>query len=171
MSYNVRDDNGLFGPLAGIEFTNGAGASTIVRHQGYEPVNFIQGGATGLSMANTTTTLFVAPAAGNTVLPPMGALYQVLGVSYYATANSSQPNSNIYLESTNSGTANGSGLAILAININAANSAILSTPQIQTLSTNIDNLQVWPGGRINMLTYNTTGITDLTLSVYLARTA
>lgn len=171
MSYNVRDDAGLFGPLAGVEMPNGAGAPLIVAHQLMEPVSLVGDAATVI--AAHVYTLFISPpnASAATVLPPMGTQYKVVGVSiYYATAASGA--ATIALEICAPGTANGSGTNVLSATNFALNTVLTAnTPSNLALNTNIDNLLFSPNSRLNATlgATATTGLVDLCLMVYIAR--
>lgn len=171
MSYNVRDDNGLFGPLAGVEIPNGAAASTIVAHQLFEPVTLVGDAAT--IIASHQYTLLIAPPAPSVAssLPPLGASYKVLGVSiYYHTAASGA--ATIALEICPAGTADGSGNNVLNATNYALNTALTAnTPSNLALNTNVDNLLMAPNSRLNAVLGSTatTGLVDLCLAVYVAR--
>lgn len=171
MSYNVRDDNGLFGPLAGVEIPNGAGAATVVAHQLIEPTTLVGDAATVI--AGHTYTLYLSPpnpsAASGIV--PLGSQYKILGVSiYYATAASGA--ATIALEIVPPGTANGSGTNVLAATNYALNTALTAnTPSSLALNTNVDNLLFAPNSRLNAIlgATATTALVDLCLCVYIAR--
>jgi hypothetical protein len=171
MSYNVRDDGGLFGPLAGVEILNGAGASTIVAHQLIEPT-LLQGSAAQI-VAGTTYTLFLAPPSPSaaTGIAPLGAQYKVLGVSiYYATAAGGA--ATIAIEIVPAGTANGSGANVLAAATYALNTALTAnTPASLPLNTNVDNLLFAPNSRLNVIlgATATTSLVDMCLIIYIAR--
>lgn len=169
MSYNVRDDNGLFGPLAGVEMPNGAGASTVVAHQLFEGIGFNAVAATGFA-ASTTYTIFLVPPAPSTAtgLAPLGGQYKIMGAShYYSTAATAAANYSI--EVCPAGTANGAGRD--AVLNQALNVAATTTPTPLTLSTNVNNLLVNPGDRINLIVgaTATTGLVDFCLTIFLAR--
>lgn len=171
MSYNVRDDNGLFGPLAGVEIPNGASAPLVVAHQLVEPVSLVGDAAT--IIAAHKYTLFIAPpsasvASGN---QPLGNSYRVLGVSiYYGTAAAGA--ATLALEITPAGTADGSGTNVLSATNYALNTALTAnTPSSLALNSNINNLTFAPNARLNAIlgATATTGLVDLCLQVYVAR--
>lgn len=171
MSYNVRDDNALFGPLAGVELNNGAGAPTIVAHQVIEPVSLVGDAATVI--AAHVYTLLIAPPGPSaaTGIAPLGASYRVLGVSiYYATAAAGA--ATLALEIVPAGTANGSGTNVLSATNFALNTALTAnTPSALPLNANINNLTLAPNSRLNATlgATATTGLVDLCLQIYVAR--
>jgi len=178
MSYNVRDDSALLGPGAAVEIPNGAGASTIAQLQVYELVGIFgaTGGASGTNpsnfIASTDYTVFIAPPgpSQSLVLPALGFKYQVVGVSvFYSTAAAGA--ATLAIEICPAGTANGSGNNVLAAATFALNTVQSNTPFNLTLNTNIDNLTISTGGRLN---FNagataTTGLVDLTIAAYLIK--
>jgi hypothetical protein len=173
MSFNMRDDNGLFGPLAGVEIPNGAAAPTVVAHQLVEPVSLVGDAATVI--ASHQYTLFIAPpnpslASG---LTPLGAQYKVLGVSiWYHTAASSA--ATVAIEICPAGTADGSGNNVLSATNFALNTVLTAnTPSSLALNSNVDNLLMAPNSRLNTVfgATATTGLVDLCLVIYVARTA
>lgn len=169
MSYNVRDDNGLFGPLAGVEIPNGAAAPTVVAHQVVEPVEFTAIAAANFA-ASTTYTLYIAPLAATTAssIAPLGNQGRIMGAShFYSTAASGAATYTI--EVCPSGTANGSGRA--AVTNAALNTVLSNAPANLTLSTNLNNLLVNPGDRINLVVGSTatTALVDFNVTIYLAR--
>src|SRR5208337_3451157 len=112
MSFNVRDDAGLFGPLAGVEIPNGAGQSLVVAHQISEPSGlFGLAAATFVSQATTAGTnytIFMAPpqASAASGLLPQGQLYRIIGCTvWYTTAAAGA--AQMYVEICPAGTANG----------------------------------------------------------------
>lgn len=171
MSYNIRDDNGLFGPLAGVEIPNGAGASTIVAHQLIEPVSLVGDSAT--IIAAHTYTLLISPPAASLAsgIAPLGSSYRVLGVSvYYATAASGA--ATIAIEIVPAGTANGSGTNVLSATNFALNTVLTAnTPSSLPLNANVNNLTMAPNARLNVIlgATATTGLVDLCLQIYVAR--
>lgn len=169
MSYNVRDDNATFGPGAGVEIPNGAGASTQAKLQLFAPIQFNAQTATGFA-ASTNYTVYINPLAPSNAssLPPLGAQYQILGAThFYSTAATGAATYNI--EVCPSGTANGSGRN--AVTNAALNTTLSNAPAALTLSTNVDNLVVNPGDRINLVVgaTATTALVDFCVTIYLAR--
>jgi hypothetical protein len=178
MSYNVRDDNAIFGPSAAVELLNGASASTIARLQVMEPVGIFgaigTGGTNPNFAASTYYTVWISPplpsVAGGTV--PLGGKVQVAGVQiFYSTAASGA--ATLFIENCAAGTANGSGVNILSATNYALNTALTAanTPQSLALNSNVDNLQVAENSRINIYTGSTStaGLADLTVAIYLIR--
>ena len=177
MSYNVRDDNALFGPLAGVEIPNGAAASTIVAHQVMEPVGIFGGiGGTAFPanvVAGTTYTVYLSPPNPSVAsgIAPLGSSYRVLGVSVYYSAAAAGA-ATVALENVPAGTANGSGANILSATNYALNTALTAnTPSALALNANVDNLTLTPNSRINVIlgATSTASLADFTLSIYLAR--
>jgi hypothetical protein len=178
MSYNVRDDGGLFGPLAGVEIPNGASQSTVVAHQLMEPVGMfgVAGGTVfpaGI-LAATTYTVYISPPNPSSAsgIVPLGAIYRVLGVQvFYSTAAAGA--ATIAIEIVPPGTANGSGTNVLSATNYALNTALTTanTPQALALNANIDNLTLAPNSRINVITgaTSTASLVDFTLAIYVAR--
>jgi len=181
MSFNVRDDNGLFGPLAGVEIPNGAGQPFTVAHQLSEPSGlFGLAAATFVSQATTagtSYTIFMAPPAASaaTGLLPQGAQFKIVGASvWYTTAAAGA--AQMYVEICPPGTANGSGNNALTQSGNPyylLNTAITTanTPNQIALSSNVDNLLISPGSRVNVYvtTVATTGLVNFTLVIPIAR--
>lgn len=171
MSFNVRDDNGLFGPLAGVEIPNGASAPTVVAHQLIEPVTLVGDAAT--IIASHQYTLLLAPPAPTVAsgITPLGNSYRVLGVSiYYHTAAAGA--ATLALEICPAGTADGSGNNVLSATNYALNTALTAnTPSSLALNSNINNLTMAPNSRLNAVlgATATTGLVDLCLCVYVAR--
>jgi len=171
MSYNVRDDSGLFGPLAGVELPNGAGSPTIVAHQVIEPVSLVGDAAT--IIASHFYTLMISPpsASAATGILPLGGNYKVLGVSiWYHTAAAGA--ATLALEICPAGTADGSGNNVLSAASFALNTVLTAnTPSALALNSNVNNLIIPPNGRINAVlgATATTGLVDLCLQVYVAR--
>jgi hypothetical protein len=173
MSYTVRDDNATFGPLASVEYPNGAGASTIGCIQNFEPIEFLSQIATNFP-ASSFNTVFIAPPGPSTAtsLPALGQKYQVAGISvYYHTAATGA--ATMLVEICPAGTVDGSGNNVLSAASFALNTAQSSTPFNLALNTNVDNLIVLPGGRININSgaTATTGLVGFAVMVYLIRTA
>jgi hypothetical protein len=174
MSYNVRDDNAIFGPMAQVELPNGAGAPTMARLQVIEPVVLSAATAT-LIPASATFTLFISPPLPSTasLLPPLGGKFQVQGVSVaYSTGASGA--ATIALEICAAGTANGSGTNVLSastFSIAQGTNAGSSTPYNLTLNTNVDNLQITDNSRLNLIVGSTatTGLVAFNCTVYLTR--
>lgn len=171
MSYNVRDDAALFGPLAGVEILNGAGAPTFGCIQSYEPVSLTAATATTFP-ASSFNTVFIAPPAPSGSLANLGGKWQVLGVTYrYNVAAAGAATATV--EIVPAGTADGSGNNVLSATNIALNTAASNTPTNVALNSNINNLFVLPGGRINVNAgaTATTGLANFTLQIYLARVA
>jgi hypothetical protein len=174
MSYAMRDDNPTFGALAAVEYPNGAAASTIGCIQNFEPIEFLAQSSSTIP-ASSFNTVFIAPPGPSVSagLPALGAKYQIAGVSvYYHAAGAA--GSAVSFEVVPAGTADGSGNNILSATNFALNTAQSNTPFNLTLNTNVDNLTVLPGGRIN-INFNSTsvgaGLADLAIIIYLLRTA
>ena len=171
MSYNVRDDNGTFGPLASIEFPNGASGSTLVALQAMEPVTLVGDAAT--IIAGHYYTLFIAPPSPSVAsgIQPLGGSYRVVGVSIYYHAAASGA-ATLALEVCPAGTADGSGNNVLSATNYALNTALTAnTPSSLAINSNIDNLTLLPNSRLNAVlgATATTGLVDLSLQVYVAR--
>jgi hypothetical protein len=163
MSYNTRDDNGLFGPAAGIEINNGAAAPLIARLQIMEPVNYYAAAA-----ANAVTqTCFICPPAASVAsgFPPQGT-YQVIGASLvFSTASSS---GTVQIEKATGTTAPGSGTNMLTGTMSTAGTA--NTVVNGTVVSNPNTLTLNPGDRLNVVIGGTqTGIVDLCVDVYVIR--
>jgi hypothetical protein len=178
MSFSVRDINDTLGPLAVVEFPNGAGAPTQCALQPFEPAG-IFGAAGGTVfpasvLAATTYTVFMNPpnpstASGNV---PLGTNWQVKEVSiFYSTAASGA--ATVAIEVCGPGVANGSGTNVLSATNFALNTALTAanTPQTLPLNANIDNLTLAPNSRLNFIfgATATTGLVDLTIIAYLVR--
>ncbi len=174
MSYNVRDDNAIFGPNAMIELPNGASASTLGKLLVVEYATFQAPTATQLP-ASGYYPLFICPPLPSvaSVLPPLGGKFQVAGISVvYSTGATGA--ATIAFENCAAGTANGSGSNVLSattFSIAQGTNAGSSTPYNLTLNTNIDNLQLTDNSRLNMLTGSTatTGLVNFSVAVYLLR--
>lgn len=169
MSYNVRDDNALFGPLAGVELLNGANAPTFGCIQNYEPASLTAATATTFP-ASSFNTIFIAPPAATGSTPNLGGKWQILGVEiFYHTAAAGA--ATLTIETVPAGTADGSGANVLSATNFALNTAQSNTPFVPALNSNINNLQLGPGGRINVNAgaTATTGLVNLTVMVYVAR--
>lgn len=171
MSYNVRDDNATFGPAASVELPNGAGAPTIANLQLFEAVVFSAQTAAAFA-ASTTYTIYLAPLApgASTGIVPLGAQYKIAGATqFYSTAAGSAATYTI--EVCPSGTANGSGRT--AATAPALNTALTNAPANITLSTNLNNVVVNAGDRINLVVgaTATTSLVDFCVSIYLIRVA
>lgn len=169
MSYEVRDDNALFGPGAGVELPNGAGASTVVAHQVIEVCGLFginAGAATG------NDCVFIAPPnpSAATGIAPLGSQYKILGVQYnYDVASAS---GTFAIEVTAPGTATGSG--VNALNAATVSTAVAATniPSSAALNTNPNNLLIAPNSRVNIKWGGTaTGLVNCSILVYIARTA
>ena len=181
MSYNVRDENSIFGASASVEIPNGAGASTITAIQNFEPCGLYGVNATSFvsqaTTAGTSYTVFIAPPAPSaaTGITPLGSLYQIVGANiFYTTAASGA--ARMVVEVCPAGTANGSGNVAIQQSSNAyylLNTALTTanTPNNILLASNVDNLQIAPGGRVNIYvtTVATTGIINCTVQLYIAR--
>ena len=170
MSYNVRDDNGLVGPAAGVEILNGAGAPTIVNHQLVEVVGLF--GLTASTAVNGKYCVFIAPPnpSAATGIAPLGSKYQVLGIQYsYNTASAS---GTLAFEICAPGTADGSGVNVGSSATFSTSAASTNTPLQAGLNSNIDNLQLSPNSRLNVILAGTwTGLVNLAVCVYVARIA
>ena len=169
MSYSVRDDNSVLGSQASIEFNNGAGAPTVVKIPSFHNVTFNAQTASQL-VASNNYTIFIAPPVISGGKPPVGAQWQIIGAQhFYATAAGSAATYDI--EVCPSGTANGSGR--VAVNDAALNTSLSNAPASLTLDTNVDNLVVNPGDRINIIVGGTatTSLVGYNLSIVLARVA
>src|ERR1700723_1181984 len=170
MSYAIRDDSPVFGNLAAVEHTSGYGPSVIGAIQSYEPILFEAQTAISFA-ANQKNTVFIAPptASSSLALLPLGQKFQVVGASiYYGTAGGA--GSTVIIEICPAGTADGSGNTVLAAPYSLA-TAQSNTPVNLTLNTNVDNLIVLPGGRINVNAgaTATTGLVNLAVMIYLIR--
>jgi hypothetical protein len=178
MSFSVRDINDTLGPLAQVEFPNGAGAPTLGCVQAWEDAG-IYGAAGGTTfpagvVAGTTYTVFMSPPTPSISLgqPPLGGNWVVKEASiFYSTAASGA--ATVAIEVCAPGTANGSGTNVLSATNFALNTALstANTPQTLPLSTNIDNLTLVPNSRINFIfgATSTAGLVDFTLILYLVR--
>jgi hypothetical protein len=169
MSYTMRDDQPIFGNLAAVEHSQGYGPSVIGAIQSYEPCSLNGETAATIGAFNT---IFIAPpvASASLVNLPLGQKWQVVGVSYhYQTASSS---GTVSIEICPAGTADGSGTNVLSATNFSTSAAATNTPIQPALNTNVDNLIVVAGGRINVNTAGTqTGLVNLTVVVNLARLA
>lgn len=173
MSYNVRDDNALFGPLAGVELPNGAGQSTVVAHQVIEPVGLFGMTATTFP-ASSFMTVFIAPPNPSTAngIVPLGQKYQVVGGTYYyKTAAGSA--ATFTVEIVPAGTADGSGNNVLSVTNVALNSVASTTPTALSLNSNVDNLILLPNSRLNVNSgaTATTSLVNFCIQLYVARIA
>ena len=179
MSFNVRDDNGTFGPNAAVEMPNGAGQSTIAKLQIIEPLVFNAPTATQFAQS-TYYTIYIAPPnpssagiTGGTLNLGNGA--QVVGLSvFYTTAAGSA--AQFYAEICAPGTANGSGNNIIGVSTGTGwfglNTVLTAnTPLSLPLNSNVDNLIVPANGRINLYatTQATTSLVNFTVLIYLLR--
>lgn len=181
MSYSTRDDQPTFGNLAAIEFQNGAGASTIAGIQAWEPAGVYGVAATTFvsqaTTAGTSYCVFIAPPSPSTAAGTLalGAQYKIVGGSiFYTTATSGA--AQMYCEVCPAGTANGSGNNAILQSSNAyylLNTAITTSnvPNVIPLSTNVDNLLINAGGRVNLYvtTVATTGLVNCTVQFYITR--
>lgn len=173
MSYNVKDDNGIFGQGAAVAFGNGAGGSTIGKIQAIEPV-----GMFGIDAANVTTahaySVFLAPPTPSNASATvnLGGSYQILGGSI--RVNTASTSGTLAIEVCPAGTADGSGNNVLS----TATTSLASggtgvgtaTPASLTLNTNVDNLTVANNARINFIFGGTlTGLVNLNCTLYVAR--
>lgn len=163
MSYNVRDDNALLGPLAGVEINNGAGAPTIALLQVMEPLEF-----TALAAANAvTTTVFINPpsASAATGFPPLG-IYQVIGASLvFSTASAA---GTVQIEKTTGTQAPGSGTNLLTGTMSTAGAA--NTVVNGTVVVNPNTRTLAAGDRINVVIAGSqTGIVNLCVNIYVTR--
>ena len=169
MSYTVRDDNATFGPLAGVELPNGAGASTLVAHQIVEVCGIF--GVVAATGAAGYYDIFQAPPAPSISggQAPLGSSYRILGCQY----NYSHVGGASYafaLEVVPAGTADGSGVNPLGSATYSLTAAVTNTPFQTTLAANSDTQLILPGSRVNVILSGTaTGVTNLTVCVYIAR--
>jgi len=173
MSYTMRDDNPILGSLASVEHSQGYGASVIGCIQSYEPCS-LNGATTATFVASTFNTIFIAPPSASlaNVTLPLGLKWQVVGVSYrYTTASTAA--ATVSIEICPAGTADGSGNNVLSAANFSLQTAPSNTPTQPALNTNVDNLIVLPGGRINVNAgaAATTPLANLTVVVNLARIA
>jgi len=132
MSYNFRDDNGIFGAGAGIELGNGADAPLLVRQQVVEFLTY----QVATTVPTTNNVIWTAPqAAGHAAGAfPLGT-YQLTGLSLrYSTASSS---GTVMIEKTPSGTGSGSGTNLLAAAVSTSGTA--NTAYYGTLLTTLSN--------------------------------
>lgn len=163
MSYNVRDDNGVFGPATSVEINNGAGAPILARLQVMEPVNFYAAAAAQA----VTQTLYICPPAASaaTNFPPLGT-YQVIGVSaVFSTASTS---GTLQLEKATGTQAPGAGTALLTGTMSLSGTA--NTVVNGTVVANPNTLTLNPGDRLNVIIAGTvTNIVDLCADVYMIR--
>lgn len=163
MSYNIRDDNAIFGPAASVEINNGAGAPVIAKLQVMEPVNFYAAAA-----ANAVTqTLFVGPPAASSAsgLLPLGT-YQILGVSVvFSTASTS---GTLQLEKATGTQAPGAGTALLTGTVSLSGTA--NTVVNGTVVTNPNTLTINAGDRLNVIIAGTvTNLVNLCADIYVLR--
>lgn len=163
MSYNVRDDNALFGPSAGLEIPNGAGAPTIALMQIMEP--------TSLTLQTAPTSgnkycIFIAPPSPTAGIQPLGAKYQVVGVE--ASWGVASTSGTIQIEKCTTGTADGSGTNLLSGTINGA--ATAATPVAGALVTNASSLTMLATDRLNVVfAGTTTNWVNVCIMVYISR--
>jgi hypothetical protein len=173
MSYAIRDDNPIFGSTASVEHSQGYGASVIGAIQSYEPCS-LNSAYAATFVASTFNTIFIAPpfaSLANATLP-LGQKWQVVGVSYFYHAPATGA-ATVSIEICPAGTADGSGNNVLSAANFSIQTAASNTPVNPALNTNVDNLIVLPGGRINVNAgaTATTGLADFTVVVNLARLA
>lgn len=174
MSYLVGDDNGVLGQGAAVAFRNGAGAPVLAKVQAVEPV-----GIFGVDAANVTTAhkycVFIAPPNATNTAPAalnLGGQYQVLGGSIICDTASTS--GTVAIEICPAGTATGSGNNVLSTattSIAAGGVGVAATtPGVLTLNTNVDNLIVANGARINVIFGGTlTNLVNLNVTLYLGR--
>lgn len=163
MSYNVRDDNAVFGPATSVEINNGAGAPLLAKLQVMEPVTFLAATAAGA----VTQTIFICPPSASAAsgFPPLGT-YQVVGASLvFSTASAS---GTYQVEKAIGTTAPGSGTNLLTGTMSTAGTA--NTVVNGTVVTNPNTLTLNPGDRINVVTGGTqTSLVDLAIMIYMIR--
>lgn len=174
MSYNVRDDNAIFGPMASVELNNGAGAPTLARLQVVEPVVFTAPVAASFAESNYFTLFISPPLPSNaSSLQPLGGKFQVAGISIaYSTGATGAAVLNV--EICPAGTANGSGNNVLSttnVSLEQSVNPGSTTPYNLTLNTNIDDLQLIENSRLNIYASGaaTTGLVDFCFCAYLIR--
>lgn len=163
MSYNVRDDNGTFGPNASVELNNGASAPLIANLQVMEPVTFLAQAAGNA----INSTLFICPPAPSVAsgFPPLGT-YRVIGLScVWSTASTT---GTVTVEKATGTTAPGSGTALLTAPL--ATSTTANTVANGTMIANINTATLAPGDRVNLVfAGNETNLVDLGVIVYMIR--
>lgn len=120
MSFNFRDDNGIFGANASIELNNGASASTLVKQQIVEYVQY------NSATTGTNTLIFMSPSNASVAATaqPLGSYAVVEVMVRYATSSTSGV---VQVEKTPSGTAVGSGTNLLATAISTSGTALNTT--------------------------------------------
>jgi len=170
MSYSVRDDNPILGAGAQIAFGNGATGPVLARIQAVEPVVIF--GDAGNFTTGHKYSAFIAPLGPTAGVPALGTNWQIIaGVINVGTASSS---GTLAIEICPSGTADGSGNNVLSTtNTSLASSGTGvggNAPAALTLNSNIDNLIITPGGRINFIFGGTlTSLVNLNCTLYVAR--
>jgi hypothetical protein len=171
MSYSVRDDNATFGSLASIELSNGAGAATLAAMQVCEPAGVFGLTATTFP-ANSFQCVWITPPnpSISTGAIPLGSQFRIQEVVIqYKVAGGA--GSTLTIENVPAGTADGSGANVLAATNFSLATAVSTSPTVLPLNTNIDNLLLAPGSRVNINAGGTatTGLVNLTCIVYITR--
>lgn len=165
MSYNVRDDNALFGPSAGVEIPNGAAAPTVALLQIMEPASLT------LQTAPTSGNkycIFIAPPSPTAGIQPLGGKYTVVGVE--ASWGVASTSGTIQIEKCTTGTADGSGTSLLSPALSGSTTA--ATPVNGVLVTNATSLTMLPTDRLNVVFGGTTtNWVNLVIMVYISRVA
>jgi hypothetical protein len=168
MSFNFRDDNGLFGPNASVELANGASAPTIVKMQLVENVTF-----SAIAAGNAlNTVVWTAPAAPGvaTGTLPLGQ-YSLVEVQMRATAPVTSGATTFQIERLPSGTGTGSGTNLLSAAINLTN-LVANTVTTAVPSTSLANANVIlaPGDSLGVLFGGTlTGLANLVVTLSIVR--
>lgn len=163
MSYNVRDDNALFGPATAVELNNGAGAPMIANLQVMEPVTFLAQAAGNA----INSTVYICPPAPSQAsgFPPLGT-YRVVGMSIvWSTASTT---GTVTVEKATGTQAPGSGTALLTAPLGTATAA--NTVANGTMITNVNTATLAAGDRVNLVfAGNQTNLVDLGVVVYMIR--
>jgi len=165
MSYNFRDDAGLFGPQAAIEIPNGASAPAQYKMQLVEMCQY-----NGINVANiSNTVIFTTPPAASvaTGALPLGQ-YSLVEVSARWSANTGSNAATLQVVRVPSGTAVGSGTNLLATAINLQTTA----DTITTAFPSNPALVLTPGDSLGLLFTGTlTGLANIAVTTVVARVA
>ena len=167
MSFNFRDDAGVFGGNASIELGNGADAPLLVKQQ---IVEFIQYNV-ATTVPTTNNVIWTAPqAAGHAAGAfPLGT-YQLTGISLrYSTASSS---GTVMVEKTPSGTGSGAGTNLLTTAVST--SAAANIAYYGTLLTTLSNANATlsAGDSLSIIGGGTqTNLVNLAVTLQLVRVA
>lgn len=163
MSFNFRDDAGLFGPNASIEIPNGASAPASYKMQLVEMCQY-----NAINVANVSNTVvFTAPPAASvaTGALPLGQ-YSLVEVNARWSANTGANAATLQVVQAPSGTAVGSGTNLLATAINLQTTA----DTISTAFPANPNLVLSPGDSLGLLFTGTlTGLANIAVTVVVAR--